>query len=248
VTDLVMEPPIGDDRTERTRHLRPCSHLRRSFDLGGRRPVRARVYASARGAYELRLNGRRVGDAELAPGWTEYRHRVLYQTYDVTGFLHEGENVLGVVLADGWWSGYVGFDSRRQALHYGDAPQAIVQVLLDFADGSRCWLCTGHDWRGRSGAITYADLLMGEYVDARDDLPGWDAPGYDDSGWNRAALLDRSVESLQAVPDRPVRIRRQPAHRGGHRHLHRRRRAGGGVRASVHLPRFPVRRGHRLPR
>ncbi len=84
--------------------------------------------------------------------------------------------MLGVVLADGWWSGYVGFDPRRQALHYGDAPQAIVQVLLDFADGSRRWIGTGEGWRECSGAIKYADLLMGEYVDARDALPGWDTP------------------------------------------------------------------------
>ncbi|GII56004.1 alpha-L-rhamnosidase [Planotetraspora thailandica] len=202
----VMDPPEDDDRTDRTRHLLPASHLRRSFDLDGRRPVRARIYASARGLYELRLNGRRVGDAELAPGWTEYHDRVLYQTYDVDELLTDGENVLGAVLADGWWSGYVGFDSRRQALHYGEAPQAIVQILLDFADGSRRWICSDESWRERSGAIKYADLLMGEYVDARDELPGWDAAGYDDSRWGAAVVLDRSTQVLQATPDRSVRM------------------------------------------
>ncbi|GGV29508.1 alpha-L-rhamnosidase [Actinomadura cremea] len=202
----VMEPPSGDDRTERTRHLRPCAQLRRAFDLGERRPVRARVYASARGVYELRLNGGKVGDAELAPGWTEYHHRVLYQTYDVTGLLAEGENVLGVVLADGWWSGYVGFDSRHQAQHYGRAPQAIVQMLLDYADGSRRWITSDGTWRESPGAVRYADLLMGEYVDARDDLPGWDAPGYDDADWNPVAVLDRSPAVLRALPDHPVRV------------------------------------------
>ncbi|SEG85582.1 alpha-L-rhamnosidase [Thermomonospora echinospora] len=202
----VMDPPDDEDRTERTRHLLPCSHLRRSFDLGDLRPVRARVYASARGVYELRLNGRRVGDAELAPGWTEYHRRVLYQTYDVGDLLEAGENVLGVVLADGWWSGFVGFDSRRQALHYGDAPQVIVQVLLEFADGSQRWIRTDENWRERSGAIRYADLLMGEYVDARDDLPGWDAPGYDDTGWHAAVVLDRATGVLRAAPDQPVRV------------------------------------------
>ncbi|GAA2110677.1 alpha-L-rhamnosidase [Actinomadura alba] len=202
----VMDPPDREDRTDRTRHLLPCAHLRRSFDLGGRRPVRARVYASARGVYQLSLNGRRVGDVELGPGWTEYHRRVLYQTYDVGELLEDGENVLGVVLADGWWSGFVGFDSRHQALHYGDAPQVIVQVLLDFADGSRRWIRTDEGWLERSGATRYADLLMGEYVDARDDLSGWDAPGYDDAGWTSAVVLDRSTEVLQAGSDRPVRV------------------------------------------
>ncbi|MBG6087548.1 alpha-L-rhamnosidase [Actinomadura viridis] len=205
-TATVMDPPDDEDRTDRTRHLLPCSHLRRSFDLGDRRPVRARIYASARGVYELRLNGRRVGDAELAPGWTEYDRRILYQTYDVSELLEEGENVLGAVLADGWWSGFVGFDSRHQAQHYGKAPQVIVQVLLDHADGSRRWIVSDDRWRERTGAITYADLLMGECVDARDDLPGWDRPGHDGTGWNAAAVLDRDTGVLRAAPDEPVRV------------------------------------------
>ncbi|SFN31459.1 alpha-L-rhamnosidase [Actinomadura madurae] len=212
----VVEPPGGPEsggRTDRTRHLAPLSHLRRSFDLDGRMPVRARAYCSARGLYQLRVNGHRVGDAELAPGWTEYHSRVLYQTYDVTGLLRNGENVLGAVLADGWWSGYVGFDSRHQALRYGQAPQLIVQVLLDFPDGSRRWIGTDGGWRERDGAIKYADLLMGEYVDACDALPGWDAPGYDDGIWAPAVVLDRSTEVLRAVPDPPVRVTEELAPR-----------------------------------
>ncbi|HYN97707.1 MAG TPA: alpha-L-rhamnosidase N-terminal domain-containing protein, partial [Pilimelia sp.] len=107
-----MEPPQDHDRTGRTRDLPPPAQLRRSFPLAAR-PVRARLYATARGVYQLRVNGRRVGDEELAPGWTEYGTRLLYQTHDVTGSLAAGENVLAAVLADGWYSGYVGFDPGR---------------------------------------------------------------------------------------------------------------------------------------
>ena len=96
-------------------------YLRREFLLEAR-PVRARLYATARGVYEPRINGSRVGDHELAPGWTEYHNRLQYQTYDVTSLMREGANVLGAVVADGWWSGYVGFDPRRPAFHYGDGP------------------------------------------------------------------------------------------------------------------------------
>ncbi|MFB4315228.1 family 78 glycoside hydrolase catalytic domain [Actinomadura sp. 21ATH] len=205
-TGAVMDPPRDGDRTDRTRHLEPCPHLRRPFRLDGPRPVRARLYAAARGLYELRLNGRKVGDAELAPGWTEYRRRVPYQAYDVTGLLQDGENVLGAVLADGWWSGFVGFDSRHQARHYGRAPQLIAQLLLDHADGSRRWIATGEGWRERDGAIRYADLLMGECVDARAGLPGWDRPGYDDTGWHAAAVLGRDTAVLRAASDAPVRV------------------------------------------
>ncbi|MGP4026031.1 family 78 glycoside hydrolase catalytic domain [Actinomadura sp. 3N407] len=202
----VMEPPRDDDRTERTRHLLPCSHLRKPFVLDGRRPVRARAYVSARGLYELRLNGHRVGDVELAPGWTEYDRRVQYQTYDVGHLLNADENVVGAVLADGWWSGFVGFDARHQATHYGDAPQLIVQLLLDFPDGSRRWVLSDGGWHEHAGPIRYSDMLMGEYVDAREELPGWDRPGYDDAGWTPVAVADTSTGVLEAAADQPVRV------------------------------------------
>jgi alpha-L-rhamnosidase len=202
----VQEPPREEDRTERTRHLLPCAHLRRDFTVDASQLVRARAYVSARGLYELRLNGHRVGDAELAPDWTEYRNRVLYQTYDVGELLRDGDNTVGAILADGWWSGYVGFDSRRAALHYGDAPQLIVQLLLDFADGSRRWVLSDGSWREHPGPIRYSDLLMGEFVDARDALPGWDAPGYDDGAWPPVIVAGTDTDVLRAAPDRPVRV------------------------------------------
>ncbi len=98
--------------------LRPAPYLRRSFTLAG--PVAsARLHVTALGLYEARLNGQRVGDAFLTPGWTDYGQRVLYQTYDVTGLLRGGENVLGAVLGDGWYAGFVGFDAKRAGAHYG---------------------------------------------------------------------------------------------------------------------------------
>ncbi|MDR8409416.1 glycoside hydrolase family 78 protein [Nonomuraea sp. 3-1Str] len=200
----IVDPPADDDRTERTRPLNPSPHLRRAFRLDAA-AVRARVYVSARGLYELSLNGRRVGDHELAPGWTDYRERVPYQVHDVTDLLREGENVLGAILADGWWSGYVGFDARHQALHYGTAPQLLAQLVVDFADGSRRVVATDGTWRTRRGPIVYGDLLMGERFDARLALTGWDAPRYDDQGWTPAVVLDRDLSALTATTDRPVR-------------------------------------------
>ena len=128
----------------------------------------ARLYVTALGLYEARLNGQRVGDAFLAPGWTDYAQRVPYQTYDVTGLLRPGENVLGAILADGWYSGFVGFDAKRAGAHYGDAPELLAQLVVTFADGSRA---AGRHRRGsgrpRSRAIRHADLLMGERHDLR---------------------------------------------------------------------------------
>ncbi|HEY7419724.1 MAG TPA: alpha-L-rhamnosidase N-terminal domain-containing protein, partial [Ktedonobacteraceae bacterium] len=116
------------------RALRP-PHLRKTFTLSG--PVReATLYVTARGLYEMWLNGVRVGDAVLTPGWTDYNKRILYQTYDVTALLAEGKNALGGILGEGWYTGYVGFDPKRRGAHYGTCPQLLVQLQVQYEDGT----------------------------------------------------------------------------------------------------------------
>jgi alpha-L-rhamnosidase len=198
-----VDPPTGDGPASSEEATAPLC-LRREFRLA-RRPVRARLYATARGVYEPRLNGARVGDAELAPGWTEYHRRLQYQTYDVTGLLREGDNLLAAVVADGWWSGYVGFDPRRPARHYGDCPAFLAQLAVDFADGSRQVVATDAEWTELPGAIRAADLLMGQHVDARRHIPGWDA-SVAVVGFRPVAVLDTEPGPLVAQPDHPVRV------------------------------------------
>jgi alpha-L-rhamnosidase len=178
----------------------PPLTLRREFALT-REPVRARLYATARGVYEAALNGERVGDVELAPGWTEYHHRLQYQTYDVTSLLHKGPNVLGATVADGWWCGFVGFDERRPARHYGARPEFLAQLVVDFTDGSRQVVATDAAWTERPGATRSADLLMGEYVDAS-CVEGRSHP---------VAVLDKDPGPLVAEPDHPIRVTREVA-------------------------------------
>jgi alpha-L-rhamnosidase len=189
----------------------PPLYLRREFTLD-RQPVRARLYASARGVYEPRLNGARVGDAELAPGWTEYHSRLQYQVYDVTALLRAGDNVLGATVADGWWCGYLGFDPRRAAQHYGDRTAFLAQLALDFADGSRAVVATDADWTEGPGQILSADLLMGQHVDARRQLSTWDRTGFRPVG-----VLDTDPGPLVAQADAPVRVTRELPARAVHR-------------------------------
>jgi alpha-L-rhamnosidase len=201
----IVDPPSEGDRPLDAHGLEPCPHLRRAFQVRG--PVRrARAYVTARGVYELRLNGRRVGDAELAPGWTDYTRRIRYQAYDVTDHLRDGENVVAAVLADGWWSGYVGFDPRRPAMHYGRFPELLAQLHIDLEDGARQVVATDAAWRERPGRIRYADLLMGECHDARESLDGFDAPGYDDGDWRPVAVMSADRSTLVAAVDEPVRV------------------------------------------
>jgi alpha-L-rhamnosidase len=199
-----VDPPTGDDPASLT--SAPL-YLRREFELD-RHPMRARLYATARGVYEPRLNGSRIGDAELAPGWTEYHRRLQYQTYDVTSLLRKGSNVLGAIVADGWWCGYVGFDPRRAARHYGDRPAFLAQLVVDFADGSRRVTATDSGWTERPGPIRSADLLMGQHVDGGRWLSHWDDPA-GGAGFRPVAVLDTEPGPLVAEPDEPVRVTRE---------------------------------------
>ena len=185
--------------------LAPAPYLRKAFVLS-RPPVSARLYVTALGLYEARLNGQRVGEAYLTPGWTDYSQRLLYQAYDVTGLLTQGENVLGAILANGWYAGFIGFDAHQPSAHYGTAPELLAQLAVTFADGSRQWVVTDESWQSRTGAIRHADLLMGEKDDLRLEPVGWDTPGFDVTGWLPVRCRDRGSLPVTADPGPPIRV------------------------------------------
>lgn len=158
----------------------PSPYFRTSFCLN--QPVKsARLTATALGVYECEINGHRVGDEIFAPGWTDYHRRVQYQAYDVTELLGKGENVLGAILGDGWYCGFVGWKDRQG---YGDRPRFLAQLEVLLQDGSTVTVATNSSWKTMSGPITEADLLMGETYDARLELGHWSQAGYDDCGWH----------------------------------------------------------------
>lgn len=167
---------------------RPAPYLRR--DLPVRGPVsRARVYATAGGVFQLWLNGAVVSGATLAPGWTDYRHRVPFHSYDVTDLLLE-TNTLGAVLSDGWYSGNVGPYHKRE--FWGEVPVFRALVVLDYADGSRETVGTDTSWQGSFGPIQASDLLQGELYDARLDLGDW-SRGAGGGSW-RAVVVEKGPE------------------------------------------------------
>jgi alpha-L-rhamnosidase len=172
----------------------PCVYLRRTFRLKAE-PVRARLYATALGIYQARINGQPVSERELAPGWTDYTQRVRYQTYDVTPMLHAGDNAWGTVLADGWYAGYLAWSGR---LHFGDYPLAFLgRLVVQYADGSEEVVTTDSQWTAATGPLRSADLLMGTVYDARRDMPGWDQPDFAADGWQPVeVLVDRRVSLI----------------------------------------------------
>ncbi|MDZ8275744.1 family 78 glycoside hydrolase catalytic domain [Microbacterium aquimaris] len=195
----------------------PPSQFRRQFALGSRTPVRARLHISAHGIYRAWINGVRIGNDELAPGWTRYETRIDYQVHDVTALLEPGDNVLGATVGDGWWSGRVGYDTRRQAKLYGVAPELIAELHVEFADGSIVSIETDHRWRAGAGEIVMSDLLMGEYHDPRIATAGWHLPEFDDSSWTPVEVRDAPTSVLRGQQSDPIRVVEEVPARAQHR-------------------------------
>ncbi|CAM5643571.1 alpha-L-rhamnosidase [Streptomyces pilosus] len=201
-------PPAADPLPlpERLASSSPARLMRKVVTLRAT-PAKARLYVTARGLYRMSINGNRVGADELTPGWTDYRHRVLYQTYDVTAALSVGPHVLGALLADGWWSGYLGFDPRRPAEHYGTRPQLIARLVVTYGDGSTETVVTDSSWRETTGHVLHSDLVMGEMHDARREPEGWDrAATFDDAEWSPVRVADHDHHTLLGALDEPVRV------------------------------------------
>ncbi len=179
----------------------PAMQLRRPFALA--KPVRqARLYATALGAYEARLNGEKVGDALLTPESSDYRKHVLYRAYDVTGMLARGDNVLGLLVGDGWYASAQIFVGRYS---YGPAPRrALAQLEIDYEDGSSETIGTDQDWRIASSPIRSSEIYNGEVYDARRETPGWDKPGFDASAWEPTVAAPAQVR-LDAEVCPPIR-------------------------------------------
>jgi alpha-L-rhamnosidase len=176
--------------------------FRREFEVPGS-IKRATLYASARGLFELRANGRRVGEDIFAPEWTDYNKRIHYRTYDVTGLLTVGRNTLGAMLGDGWWSGYVGWQETRA--RYGSLENSLlVQLEVELADGKRLMLVTDGSWTCNTGPILSSDFMMGETYDARREFPGWDMANFDD-GKARHSVHAAAASGVAALPWLPAR-------------------------------------------
>jgi len=152
--------------------------LRRSFTIESQ-VKRARAYISGLGWYELRINGKKVGDHQLDPGLTDYKKIVLYSTYDITSYLRKGENAVGIMLGRG-----------RYCIHYDSPPKVILQINLILADGSEKIIVTDEKWKVSKGPIIENDIYNGETYDARLEKEGWDDPGYDDSTWENASVVE----------------------------------------------------------
>lgn len=175
--------------------LPPARQYRKDF-TAAKTVKRATVYSTALGIYELYLNGERIGDARFAPGWTDYHQRAYYWTHDVTALVKTGGNALGAWVADGWYSGYIGFGlltgigtEKIGRYTYGKTPALMAQLEIEYTDGTRETIGTDKSWKVTGdGPIREGDFLMGEFYDAQKEMPGWAKAGFNDSKWEPAIL------------------------------------------------------------
>lgn len=179
--------------------------LRKEFQTAGRKIVDAVVYVCGLGHYEMKINGRKVGDSEFAPLWSEYSKTVYYNIYDVTDMLVRGNNAVSVLLGNGFFNVQrMGRYSKLQT-SFG-APQMIMRMEINYSDGTRQIVKSATDWKYSLSQVTFNSIYGGESYDARLVRKGYDTAGFDDSTWKHAVAVEGPDGTLVAQTARPVKI------------------------------------------
>jgi len=184
-----FETGILDRTAWKAQWIRGGNVMRKEFDLAAA-PVRARAYVTGIGYYELRINGGKIGDRVLDPGYTPFDKRILYATYDITSQLKAGRNAVGMMLGEGW---------------YHDRA-AFLQLEIDLAGGGHTRVVTDGSWKTAQGSILADSIYDGETYDARRELTGWDRPNFDDTAWKPAGLENPPAGVLSAEMMPPIRV------------------------------------------
>jgi alpha-L-rhamnosidase len=183
----------------------PRSTLIRKEFTAAKQVKKARAYVTGLGNYELYINGEKIGNDLLTPGWTDYHNRVQYQAYDITDHVQTGENAAGMFLGNMWWSSGLGWMGGRK---YSNGPvRGLYQIELEYRDGSTEIIATDETWMGHVSPITDNSIYQGEKYDARLEIDGWSQPGLNQEGWESVTLYteeDTLILSAQAGP--PIRI------------------------------------------
>ncbi len=192
---------IATGQKEDTLHW-PSPIFRREF-YSKKRIKMATAYLSARGLYEAQINGQRVGDAYLTPGWTAYQKRIQYQAYDVTNLLKSGDNAIGVTLGSGWFRSYLAWGNRRET--YGKELSLLFQLDIEYEDGSHELVLSDDSWRFSTGEITDSEIYHGETIDARLAKQGWSTTDFKAKNWEKVKVVEAPKAEIVATYNEPIR-------------------------------------------
>ena len=198
---------ISDDELLQSLPLEPYDpavRMRRTFSIG-KKIKKARVYMTTHGIYEVKINGKKVDDSILAPGFTTYNKRIKYQVYNVDSLINNGLNAVGVTIADGWYKGKI---ALGRGCEYGEVLGLLFQLELIYEDNSKEIICSDELWKySYDGPVRVADLFLGETIDARMNDGEISSIEYDDSEWKDVYVREGvDDDTLEAQIDPPVRV------------------------------------------
>ncbi|WP_069657945.1 alpha-L-rhamnosidase [Arcticibacter eurypsychrophilus] len=180
----------------------PAPLLRTSFVLN-KTIKEATAYITAHGFYEAEINGHKVGDAYLTPGWTSYNKRLQYQAYNVRELLTDGKNAIGVTLGSGWYRSPLGPDNPKPHF-YGNDLGLLLQIRILYTDGSEQLIVSDENWKSSTGALRSGEIYNGSVVDARLEQKGWSTASFNDQKWSGVNVQSFPKNNLIATYNEPV--------------------------------------------
>ncbi|KAF5006573.1 hypothetical protein FDECE_7048 [Fusarium decemcellulare] len=195
----LIQSPMKQDSSISLRPVR----FRRSFHVK-EMPRQARLYITAQGIYESFINGCKIGDHVLAPGWTSYDHELSYQTFDILPHVKIGANAIAAEVAEGWFCGRLGFMGGQRNI-WGSNIGLFAQIILTYLDGRREIIGTDSSWKASHGPLLQAEIYNGECLDSRLDLPGWNESSFTDTDWKAVEVGNLNPSILRAPESPPVR-------------------------------------------
>lgn len=179
---------------------RPSPLFRKVFALD-KKVSSAMLYITSHGLYEAQINGHRVGDAYLTPGWTSFNKRLQYQAYDVTNLLQPGANAIGAELGSGWYRGHIGFENRLN--YYGKDIALLAQLEVTYTDGTTATIISDDSWKSSTGPVRFAEIYNGATIDDRRQQMNWSTTNFNDQDWSSVAVKDFSKDILVATYSEP---------------------------------------------
>ena len=182
--------------------MRPSPLFRKEFILN-KKVASATAFITAHGLYEAQINGHRIGDAFLTPGWTSYNKRLQYQAYDVTGMLTQGNNAIGAELGNGWYRGFIGYDPKPNL--YGKDIALLLQLEITYTDGTKVTIGTDASWKSSTGPVRFAEIYYGATIDDRMQQKDWSTTNFDDKSWFDVKVQNFPKDVLVATVNEPVR-------------------------------------------
>ncbi len=192
-----IEPGYVEDSV-----TRPSPMFRKEFS-SSKKIAAATVFITAHGLYEAFINGSRIGNDYLTPGWTSYNKRLQYQVYDVKSLLQNGRNAVGVLLGSGWYRGTLAWNDNIN--HYGKTLGLLFQMHIEYADGTSEIIVSDDSWKSAVGAIHSSEIYNGETYDARDEKKGWMSPAYNDQSWSGVNVKNFDNSNLIATYNEPIK-------------------------------------------